>query len=148
MAIRVVDTSSWLPHQLDLYWPDIFAAMATLKAKLPDDVSYSILLATWANGRRKLWLILDDERFVAFAMTEIETNLATGKRFFVLKDMAGEGAIAAREELCTALEASAASEGITDIRINGLPGWAKVTASFGYKPHTTLLKKMVDANGV
>lgn len=148
MAYKVVDTSGWLPHQLDPYWPDIFAAMVKLKAKLPDDVSYSILLAFWANGRRKLWLVLDDnDAFMAFAMTEIETNLATGKRFVTLKDMAGDGVIAARAEICAALEKYADSEGIEDRRIHGLPAWAKVTAPFGYEPHTITLRKLVNADG-
>lgn len=146
--VKIVDTSGWLPHQLDPYWPEIFAAMMKLKAKLPDDVSLSILLAFWANGRRKLWLVLDDSgAFMAFAMTEIETNLATGKRFVTLKDMAGDGVIQARAEICAALEAYAASEGIEEKRIQGLPAWAKVTAPFGYEPTTTILKKRRDANG-
>jgi hypothetical protein len=142
---KVVDTQSWLPHQLDPYWPEIFAAMMKLKAKLPDDISYSVLIAMWANGRRKLWLILDDDGgFLAFAMTEVETNLATGRQQLVLKDCAGEGVILARDALCEALETYAASEGITDTRINGLLPWAKVTKPLGYDIHSVMLRKTVE----
>lgn len=148
MTVRVVDTTGWMPWQIDVYWPEIFAAMAALKAKLPDEVSYSVLLSCWHSGRRKLWLVLNDDAFMAFAMTEIETNLATGKRFVTLKDMAGAGVIKARAEICAALEAYAASEGITDKRIQGLPAWGKVTAAYGYEPSTTILRKRVDADGV
>jgi hypothetical protein len=148
MPIKIVDTTGWLPHQLDLYWPQIFAAMVKLKTKLPDDISYSVILSVWHSGRRKLWLVLDDnDAFMAFAMTEIETNLATGKRFVTLKDMAGDGVIAARAEICAALEKYADSEGIGDRRIHGLLPWARVTAPFGYEPHTITLRKLVNADG-
>lgn len=146
--MKIVDTTGWLPHQLDLYWPEIFAAMVKLKTKLPDDISYSVILSVWHSGRRKLWLVLDDnDAFMAFAMTEIETNLATGKRFVTLKDMAGDGVIAARAEICAALEKYADSEGIGDRRIHGLLPWARVTAPFGYEPHTITLRKLVNADG-
>ncbi len=147
MTIKVLDTSGWQPWQLDPYWPEIFAAMMKLKAKLPDDISISVLLAFWAQGRRKLWLILDDDRFLAFGMTEIETNLATGKRFVTLKDMAGEGVVAAHEEICTALEAYADSEGIEDRRIQGLDAWKRPTKPHGYETHSILLRKVVTPNG-
>lgn len=148
MAVQVVDTTGWMPWELDAYWPDIFSAMIKLKAKLPDKVSYSVLLSCWHSARRKLWLVLDeDNKFLAFAMTEVETNLATGKRFVTLKDMAGEGVIKARAEICAAMEAYADNEGIEDKFIQGLPAWAKVTASFGYEPSMIFLKK-VDTNGV
>ena len=133
-----------MPWQLDVYWPEIFAAMVKLKAKLPDDVSYSVLLSCWHSGRRKLWLVLDGDAFLAFAMTEIETNLATGKRFVTLKDMAGAGVIKARAEICAALEAYADSEGITDKRILGLDAWREVTKPYGYKTHSIFLKKVAN----
>lgn len=142
MTVKVVDTSSWLPFQLDPYWPDIFAALLKLKAKCPEQVSISYLIAQWASGKRKLWLVLDEaDKFMAFAMTEVELNLATGRKFVTLKDMAGEGVIQAKDEICAALEAYAKSEGITDMFIQGLEPWKRVTKQHGYAVQTVFLKK-------
>lgn len=145
LTYKVVDTSDWTAARLDPYWPEIFAAMMKLKAKLPDDISISILLVTWGTQRRKLWLILDEnDRFKAFGMTEVEINLATGERLVTLKDLAGDGIIAAREEICAAFEAYADREGINDRRIYGLPAWSRVTGPLGYEPHAMTLRKVVE----
>lgn len=143
-----MDTSEWTAAQLDPYWPEIFAAMVSLKAKLPDDASYCALLVTWARMQRKLWLVLDGEQFVAFAMTEIETMAATGKRVVILKDLAGDGALNAAKELCEALEAYAVSEGASFGQIVGRKGWERYAKAFGYEVASVTLRKKVDANGV
>jgi len=144
MAYRVVDTSEWTAAQLDPYWPEIFAAMMKLKAKLPEDASYCAMLVTWARLQRKLWLVLDDDRFVAFAMTEIETMAATGKKAVTLKDLAGYGALKAAKEICETMEAYAASEGASIGQLVGRDGWRGFAKKFGYEVASVTLRKVVE----
>lgn len=144
MAYRVVDTSEWTAAQLDPYWPDIFGAMMSLKAKMPEDASYCAMLVTWARMQRKLWLVLNDDAFVAFAMTEMETLAATGKRLVTLKDLSGENALEAAQELCAALEAYAVSEGATFGQIVGRKGWERYAKAFGYEVASVTLRKVVE----
>lgn len=145
MTYKVVDTSEWPAARLDPYWPEIFAAMTKLKARFPDDQSYSVLLSSWVAGRRRLWLVLDqDDKFMAFLTTEIETLVATGDRVVILKDCAGDGVLKAADDICAALEAYADAERIRIRRFTGRDGWKVPAGKHGYKVVSVILEKVVD----
>lgn len=145
MTYKVVDTSNWTAARLDPYWPEIFAAMMKLRDRLPDDISYSVLLSCWAHRTRKLWLVLDEnDRFMAFVTTEVETLLATGERVVILKDCAGEGVLKAADEICAALEGYADMERIRIRRFTGREGWKVPAGRHGYKVASVILEKVVE----
>lgn len=145
MAYKVVDTSGWTAAQLDPYWPEIFAAMMKLKARFPDDQSISVLMSSWAHRTRKLWLVLDEnDAFMAFVSTEIETLMATGERVAILKDCAGVGVLKAADEICAALEAYADRERIRIRRFTGREGWKLPAQKHGYKVTSVIFEKVVD----
>ncbi|KAA6204560.1 MAG: hypothetical protein DU429_05170 [Candidatus Tokpelaia sp.] len=122
----------WPLARLAPYNSALTAAVNSLAARFPDDVSPAILAKNVACGLADLWLIVDEnEAFIAFLITEMEITVG-GKKRLLLLELAGEGALALTA-LLPQLEDFARRAGAAAICPCGRLGWNRALARCGYK---------------
>jgi hypothetical protein len=138
--MRVELTSDWSPEQFAPYGPAITAAMHKLRDRFPREVTVEHLAEEIITGKRQLWLVLEDDRFVAFVLTEIQTNDATGLKTLLIPDFAGEHG-ASTVHLIGAIEDWARSQGCDEVTVAGRMGWKKVLAREGYGLDIAIYRK-------
>lgn len=139
--MKIELTTDWPLERLAVYGPQITAAMRKLVERFPDDFTVKGLMGDLISGKAQLWLILDDDdAFMAFVMTEIRVNEATGHRHLVLSELAGEGGEGV-VEMITPIEQWAVGQGITDIRPVGREGWKRALRKMGYRVDICLFRK-------
>lgn len=90
----------------------------------------SSVLAALRRGTRKLWLT--DECAVITEIVKHPSGLVTGNMWL------GGGSLPAILALFPAMEAWMVAQGATESRINGRPGWTRVT---GYKTFRSTTRK-------
>lgn len=142
MAVRVVNASA------EMAWEDIAphvdsikALLAKLQKRFPSDVTVEYLIHEVMTGFKTLWLIFDDDRLMATAMTKIQTVNATGVKIAALMDLAGENVAAWAEPLGEALEEWGTAHGVDEYSVEGRPGWGPVLEAMGYRKYAVLWRK-------
>src|SRR5262249_52510871 len=89
--MKVELTSNWSAEKFAPYGAAVTAAMRKLAERVPREVTVEQLARDVVDGKRQLWLVLDDgDRFVAFVLTEVQVNDATGLKTLVIPSFAGE----------------------------------------------------------
>ena len=125
------------------YLSDILVQLGRLVRRFPDGCTLDALFAEYLLGRRALWLVIaEDGKLAAVAMTHLRTVDATGAKVATLSDLAGSNVSDFAEDLCAAMEAWARDNGATVRQIEGRPGWAKLLARYGYRPHAVTYRKV------
>lgn len=128
------------------YLTDACAQFARLEDRFPRDCTAHSIFNDFYTGRKALWLVLDDGRFIAAACSNIKTIDATGAKIATLCDLAGNGVEAYAAELNAALEQWADENGCEAYAVEGRIGWKPLLKQFGYEPHALLYRKK--ANGI
>lgn len=140
--IRVVNASAdWSWEQIEPYVEPIKAMLGKLQKRFPDDLTVQSLINEAVSGSKCLWVILDDDRLMATAMTQIKTLDATGKRVAILMDLAGENVPAWASELGAALEAWGDSHNVDIYAVEGREGWGPIIEKLGYRKYASLWRK-------
>lgn len=140
--IRVVNTSEWTQEQIAAYGRDITAAFQKLVRRYPDDVTVESLFQDCVTGAKQLWLILDDDSFMALVMTRLITTPA-GTKLLTACDASGRGWKKWFDALADTLEAHAEEIGAIP-QWEGRIGWGKAVAEKrGYRPEAVLYRKVV-----
>lgn len=140
MALRIEITSAWPWERLAPYGKDITAAFQKLVDRFPNDVTVASLAMDCLTGARQLWLILDEDRFVSFVMTELRTVEATGHKMLAITSFAGEEG-ATTVPLIAEIEAWGRENGALESTIVGRRGWTRPLAEQGYKADAVLFRK-------
>lgn len=140
-AIEIVNASQWPIERLAPYMSGILEQMGRLADRFPDDVTMGALFAEVMNGRRTLWLILEDGKLLAIALTTVRTIDATGAKILKLHDLAGNGMRRFSEELRQTLEGYARENGCHMTEIEGREGWKPLLTKFGYSTRAMLFRK-------
>jgi len=139
--MKIELTTDWPLERLAGYGPQITAAMRKLVERFPTEMTVKSLMGDLMSGKAQLWLIMDDDDgFLAFGMTEVRVNEATGHRYLVLSEFAGERGIEA-VPLVEPIERWAREQGITDIRPVGRAGWTRALKKMGYRVDICLFRK-------
>ena len=139
--MKIELTTDWPMERLAGYGPQITAAMRKLVERFPTEMTVKSLMGDLISGKAQLWLIMDDDDgFLAFGMTEIRVNEATGHQCLVLSEFAGEQGIEA-VPLVETIERWAVKRGITDIRPVGREGWRRALKKMGYRVDICLFRK-------
>lgn len=143
MTFRIVNASTWPLDRVAPYMSDILKQMGRLGTRFPADCTMQALFMEFLHGKKALWLVIEEEtdRLAAIAMTHLRTVDATGAKLATMSDLAGSNPEAFAAELCAATEAWARENGATINQIEGRPGWVKLLAQFGYRPHSVLYRK-------
>lgn len=145
MAVRVVNGSAADWNDMERHWPGIVANFEKLARRFPTDITVERLKADIGVGqdvaRRVLWLVLDDDKLLATALTAIETIDCTGVRIARLMDLAGQNVKAWAEPLASALEAWGDMNQVDFYAVEGRPGWGFVLEKIGYRKHAVLWRK-------
>lgn len=140
--IRIVNASRDMRREeIEPYVNDILAHFGKLQKRFPTDLTVESLSAEADSGKKELWLVLDDDRLLATACTQIETLNATGVKVARLMDLAGDNVSAWAGLLNYALEAWGDENGVDYYAVEGREGWAKVIEPMGYRKHATLWRK-------
>lgn len=139
--MRVELTTSWPWEKFAPYGPAVTAAMNKLQKRFPREVSVAHLAREIQQGKRQLWLILDDDdKFVSYVLTNIQTNDATGLKTLIIPSFAGEEGEAC-VALIGALEAWGRDQGCDEVLIYGRQGWKRSVAKEGYAMHMAIFRK-------
>jgi len=139
--IRVVSTRNWSQEEIAKYGKDITASFQKLVRRYPDDVTVESLFQDCLSGAKELWLILEDDEFLAMAMTRLGETGA-GTRLLTIADLAGRGWRKWFDVLADTLEAYAEENGAIP-QWEGRYGWGKAVAEKrGYKPVAVLYRKV------
>lgn len=136
------NTTDWPFERIAPYGKDITAALNKLVERFPDDMTLEHLRDGMFSGKYQTWLVLDGERFMAFGLTEIRMNEATGNKTVIVIALSGEGG----EDivpLIEGVETWAREIGAHDVRPVGRLGWKKALAKIGYAPMTTYYRKAI-----
>lgn len=144
MTIALHNTQDWPADKVMGYGPDLTAAMFKLRDRFPNDISVPVLMQDIVSGARQLWLVLDDEAFVSFVLTEIKTIVATSHKVVVVTDVAGGGG----PEQCSlmpTIEEWARDIGAREVRLVGRLGWRKALAREGYQVDLMTYTKAIAA---
>lgn len=135
-------THNWPSARLAPYESAISAAMARLAARFPDDISPIYIAQELLSGQRQLWLVLNEnDDFVAFLTSHIETTARGRKRLFLL-ELAGYGGLKLVKLLST-IESWAQSQAIDEIIATGRWGWSKAMRGQGFCPDLIHYKKEI-----
>lgn len=139
--MRVELTTTWPRERILAYGPQLTAAMRKLQDRFPREVTVDNLFQEIQTGRRQLWIILDDDdRFVSFVLTNIQTNEATGLKTLLIPSFAGtEGATTV--PLIGALEAWGREQGCDEAQVYGRRGWKPALAKEGYALDLAIYRK-------
>lgn len=139
--MRVELTQDWPFERVAAYGPQITAAMVKLVGRFPSEFTVKSLFEGILSGKNQLWLILDDDDgFLAFVMTEIRVNDATGHKSVLVSELAGEGG-ADVVSLIPTIEEWAKEQGAADLRPMGRRGWEKALRKQGYALDLCLYRK-------
>jgi hypothetical protein len=120
--------------------------MARLAKRFPGDCTTASIFHEIYSGNRTLWLVLDDGKFLAMAMSHIRTINATGRRIATLTDLAGERVSEYAGQLCAAAEAWADENQCPVKEVQGREGWKPLLAKHGYRPYSVVYRKVADGN--
>lgn len=140
MSLSVHNTVDWPAEKLLPYGKEITAAMHKLVARFPREITVQYLAQEIILGRKQLWLIMEGEKFVSFALTEIQTNDATGAKTLQMHSVAGDEG-ASTVPLISELEKYGMACGCTEGRMLARKGWTKPLGEQGYKEHLILFRK-------
>lgn len=139
--MKIVLTSDWSYDRLAPYTKDITAAMHKLRDRFPREVEVQHLANEIISGKRQLWLILnDDDSFISFLLSEIQTNDATGLKTLVLPSFAGEQGTET-VHLIGAVEAWGREQGCDECIPYGRWGWKRAMEKEGYEMHMVIYRK-------
>jgi hypothetical protein len=139
--MKIELTTDWPLERLAGYGPQITSAMRKLVERFPTELTVKSLMGDLMSGKAQLWLIMDDDDgFIAFVMTEIRMNEATGHRHVVLSELAGGGGVDV-VPMIQPIERWARDQGITDIRPVGREGWKRALKKMGYRVDICLFRK-------
>lgn len=139
--MKVVLTTNWSFEQLAPYTKQLTAAIHQLRDRFPRDVIPAHLVHEIEIGKRQLWLILtDDDEFVSFVLTEIQTADATGLKTLLIPSFAGEAG-AATVHLIGELERWGKEQGCDEAMVYGRLGWKRPLEAEGYKMDMTTFRK-------
>lgn len=140
MTAVLYNTQEWPFERLAKYGKEITAAAKKLAARFPKDCTIQSLTEDMLSGRYQLWLVLDDERFVLFGLTEIKVNEATGNKTVFIPSLAGDEGVAS-VPLIEGVSEWAKSIGANEVTICGRVGWKKPLAKQGFEADTMLYRK-------
>lgn len=143
--IRVENVSKWSLDDLAPYMTDVVMQMGRLSKRFPQDCTTASIFHEIYSGNRALWLIREDEMFVAIAMSHIRTINATGVKIATLTDLAGDRVAEYAGPLCEAVETWADENQCAVKEVQGREGWKPLLAKHGYQPHSVIYRKK--ANG-
>ncbi len=141
MSLTIHLTQDWPIERLARYGPELTAAMNKLVARFPDDLSVKKIADQLIAGEQQLWLILDEnEKFHAFATSEITTSETTGRKRVMLCELAGEGGTDL-VAMIEPFEAWARKIGADEVCFVGRTGWRKAFSKHGYEPVVMRFRK-------
>lgn len=138
--MRIYNTQDWEPERVFRYGPEITAAMKKLVERFPREVTMKSLAEDIISGRQQLWLILEDEEFRSFVLTEIKITPATEIRTVYVTAMAGDNGVISTP-LIKDIEAWAKAEGATQAKVIGRWGWKRPLAEEGYDMDAVVYRK-------
>lgn len=131
--MKIVLTNDWSFEKLAPYTKSVTAAMKKLQERFPREVDVGHLANEIISGKRQLWLILnDDDSFMSFVLSEIQTNNATGLKTIVVPTMAGEDGPAS-VPLIAEIEKYGLEQGCDKSAVYGRAGWKRSVAKEGYE---------------
>ena len=141
MAYTVTAPTSF--EQISRYFKEITAEFERLQARFPADVNVAHMWKMVYAGERRLWLVLDGDRFVSAMLTEMKAIDATGLKTATLIDMAGTEAAQSAEDICGTLEEWAKAEGAKFAQVFGREGWDRYLKQRGYRKHAVVWRKEI-----
>lgn len=146
MSYKVLLTRDWPVDQFANYGADITAAMRKLAERFPLDVTVEGLARACIAGERDLWVVLDEnDRFVSFCCTSIQTMNDTGVRICYVSSLAGEAGGALVPALCETLIPWAREQGCSHLRPEGRLGWWKHLKPHGFEVYATIFQISTEA---
>lgn len=139
--MKIVLTNDWSFEKLAPYTKSVTAAMKKLQERFPREVDVGHLANEIISGKRQLWLILeDDDSFISFLLSEIQTNNATGLKTIVLPSFAGEKGTET-VHLIGAVEDWGREMGCDEVIAYGRWGWKRAMEKEGYEMNMVAFRK-------
>jgi hypothetical protein len=123
---------------------DIVTQMGRLAKRFKGDCTTASIFHEVYSGNRALWLILENGKFVAMAMSHIRTINATGQKIATLTDLAGDRVAEYAGPLCEAVEAWADENQCSVKEVLGREGWKPLLSRHGYRPYSVIYRKTAD----
>lgn len=141
-------SSSMSADEMQPLWPDILGCLEKYCRRFPDDESVENIIRKCAEGKRQLWLVLDEQgRVVLTPITEVAVVDATGAKRFIFVEVGGSR-IKDAMPLIEEMERWAHEEhGCTEFDFVGRKGWEPLLAPYGFKPQAVIWRKRIEANG-
>lgn len=128
--IKLYNTSSWNEKKLKPYLGNILIALKKLEGKIPQ-LSAKLLWSDIKSGKKELWIIKNNNEFVAIVLTETRQN-HKGQKSLIVHDYSGTG-LNFISEILSKLQQWLKKNNIKYIEIAGRKGWEKILKEEGFK---------------
>lgn len=140
MTLDIHLTTDWEPERIARYGQQITASMNKMVARFPKDIEIKSLMKEILSGERQLWLILNDEEYVSFVLTEIKHNQATDHRTIMVTVLAGEDGLDSTP-LIEKIEQYGRDKDCHESVVLGRLGWKRTLAKQGYGAELAMFRK-------
>jgi hypothetical protein len=142
MGLIIRNSSDMQWDEVAKHGREITRCLTRLVERFPEEATLQSAFDDIMAGRRQLWLIIDDETdvVVMIQLTEICTNLITGKTFVRCVNTGGAG-IDDALPLLDEIEVWAKSIGAEKIEGVGRQAWVRLLKPRGYELSSVTLTK-------
>ena len=130
-----------LPASLDLgMWPLIEPLLAKAVARERGRFTTRHIYHWVKTGEQQLWVVTQGGRCWAAGLVKVYRH-PTGKRSATLHLLGGSRAREWALDAWDAWSRACRLDGITELRIVGRKGWARIVGRFGFKPEAVVLTR-------
>lgn len=131
MNLKIYNTEKWSADQMAPYLDHVLKSIATFNKKFAEDYTPETILNDILNGKKVLWIIVDEhENFMAHVTTELQ-KLITGTLRAVIVTLSGTGG-KDLSQVISQVETYYKEKGAKELLIIGRRGWKKSLQSHGY----------------
>ncbi|WP_208431264.1 hypothetical protein [Bartonella doshiae] len=143
---KIVLTTSWDKERIAPYLEEIVAAFRRYSERFKHELTLQELLEEICNGKKQLWLVLDDDdAFLAAVTTQLQYT-ALGKKRALVCGCSGKGGLELVDYL-SVIEDWARENGAFEMEILGRLGWKPSLKKQGYGIDMVYYRKGLEDGG-
>ncbi|WP_406604315.1 hypothetical protein [Bartonella gliris] len=143
---KVFLTSSWDMERIAPYLEEILNAFRQYEERFKHDFTLQELIEEICNGKKQLWLVLDDDdQFLAAVTTQIQKTVLGKKRVLVC-GCSGKGGLELVDHI-SVIEDWARENGAFEMEILGRLGWKPALIKQGYGIDMVYYRKGLEDGG-
>jgi len=140
--LKLVDATNLNSEAIAPHWPNIMACLQKYCDRFPKEETPENMLEDVARGKRRMWLVLDEQdQVVLVPITGIETLNGTGMKMLLLAECAGARLKEAMPLLADIEHWATREHGARVARFYARKGWTPYLEPLGYKATAIVFEK-------